>query len=258
MTRCVYQHIQPLTAASWCPHLPQTKHHHPFAQEVSSVLCCNNDRPVVLTSMNMKRFDNGKHQNHHPPDLDQHWFTCRAIRSVEDVVSGALHSTQPECTWNSKTFVRMLLVDFSSAFNTTVPPKKLVISAGLVWKPHAAHGLRTSSPTNPRIWGLETAHYLPSSWAWVYPQPWTRFTLNAANVRYHLTDSVAQSSIRSTILILQLLHSLCTSIHIAQYTSHFIQLDLLYSIVYCIVLCSYIIWLCWFMFILALYCCKLL
>ncbi|KAK0133976.1 hypothetical protein N1851_030463 [Merluccius polli] len=46
----------------------------------------------------------------------------RPNRSTEDAISAALHSalSDPE---NSNTYVRMLFIDFSSAFNTIIPSK---------------------------------------------------------------------------------------------------------------------------------------
>ncbi|KAI4875608.1 hypothetical protein NFI96_000890, partial [Prochilodus magdalenae] len=57
-----------------------------------------------------------------PPDLDQHQFAYRTNRSTEDAVSMALHTALTHLE-QPNTYVRMLFVDFSSAFNTIIPHK---------------------------------------------------------------------------------------------------------------------------------------
>ena len=59
-----------------------------------------------------------------PASLDPHQHAFRTNRSTEDAISTALHSvfTHPE---NKNSYVGMLLLDFSSAFNT-ISPMKLI------------------------------------------------------------------------------------------------------------------------------------
>ncbi|KAI4888412.1 hypothetical protein NFI96_009397, partial [Prochilodus magdalenae] len=57
-----------------------------------------------------------------PPDLDQHQYAYKTNQSTEDAVSMALHTALPHLE-QPNTYVRMLFVDFSSAFNTIIPHK---------------------------------------------------------------------------------------------------------------------------------------
>ncbi|KAI3357346.1 hypothetical protein L3Q82_015779 [Scortum barcoo] len=55
-----------------------------------------------------------------PVGLDQYQFAYRENRSTEDAVSIALHTALTHLQLPN-TYVRMLFVDFSSAFNTVIP-----------------------------------------------------------------------------------------------------------------------------------------
>ena len=85
----------------------------------------NDYRPVALTSVIMKCFE--RLVLHHlksvlPRNLDPFQFAYRTNRSVEDAITVALHSILSHLdTRNS--YVRLLFVDFSSAFNTIIPSK---------------------------------------------------------------------------------------------------------------------------------------
>ena len=57
-----------------------------------------------------------------PPTLDPFQFTYRQNRSTEDAISTALHFALSHLGDNN-TYVRMLFIDFSSAFNTIIPSK---------------------------------------------------------------------------------------------------------------------------------------
>ncbi|KAL0151258.1 hypothetical protein M9458_053449 [Cirrhinus mrigala] len=74
----------------------------------SSVTCLNDYRPVALTPIIMKCFE----------------------RSTEDAISSALHLTLTHLD-KRDTYVRMLFIDFSSAFNTIIPQKLIVKLSGL-------------------------------------------------------------------------------------------------------------------------------
>uniref|UniRef100_A0A9J8B5F0 Reverse transcriptase domain-containing protein n=1 Tax=Cyprinus carpio carpio TaxID=630221 RepID=A0A9J8B5F0_CYPCA len=97
--------------------VPVTKH--------SSPMCLNNYRPVALTPIIMKCFERlvlAHLKDCLPPTLDSHQFTYRRNRSTEDAVCKVLHSA-PTHLDNNNTYVTMLFVDFSSAFNTLIPSK---------------------------------------------------------------------------------------------------------------------------------------
>ena len=80
--------------------------------------CLNDYHPVALKPITMKCFE--KLVRSHiissmPPRLDPHQFAYRAHRSTEDAVATALHSDLSHLEERSS-YVRMLFVDFSSAF----------------------------------------------------------------------------------------------------------------------------------------------
>jgi len=83
----------------------------------------NDYRPVALTSVVMKSFEKlvlAHLKDITGPSLDPLQFAYRANRSVEDAVNMGLHNVlQPlDRPW---AYVRILFVDFSSAFNTILP-----------------------------------------------------------------------------------------------------------------------------------------
>ncbi|KAF7658945.1 hypothetical protein LDENG_00005470 [Lucifuga dentata] len=75
----------------------------------SSVSCLNDYRPIALTPIVMKCFN-----------LDPHQFAYRANRSAEDAISNALHVALTHLE-QKDAHVKMLFIDFSSAFNTIIP-----------------------------------------------------------------------------------------------------------------------------------------
>lgn len=83
----------------------------------------NDYRPVALTSVVMKCFERLvlKHiKTSLPSTLDPHQFAYRANRSTDDAITLALHTALNHLE-HSGTYVRMLFVDYSSAFNTIIP-----------------------------------------------------------------------------------------------------------------------------------------
>ena len=87
----------------------------------------NDYRPVALTSTIMKCFERlvmKQIKSTLPPLLDPFQFAYRAKRSTEDAISSALHPALTRLDTKTKTdnsYVRMLFIDFSSAFNTIIP-----------------------------------------------------------------------------------------------------------------------------------------
>lgn len=55
-----------------------------------------------------------------PPTFDPHQFAYRANRSTEDAITIALHTALSHLEHRGS-YVRMLFMDFSSAFNTIIP-----------------------------------------------------------------------------------------------------------------------------------------
>lgn len=87
-----------------------------------TVTCLNEYRPVALTTIIMKCFERlvkGHITTVLPPALNPLQFAYRPNRSTEDTVSYALHLSL-EHLEKRNSHVRMLFVDFSSAFNTSI------------------------------------------------------------------------------------------------------------------------------------------
>ncbi|KAK3515370.1 hypothetical protein QTP70_018739 [Hemibagrus guttatus] len=83
----------------------------------------NDYRPVALTSVVMKSFEHlglSYLKDIIDPLLDPLQFAYRANRSVDDAVNMALHFILQHLD-SPGSYARILFVDFSSAFNTTVP-----------------------------------------------------------------------------------------------------------------------------------------
>ncbi|KAF7646089.1 hypothetical protein LDENG_00193790 [Lucifuga dentata] len=89
----------------------------------STITCLNDYRPVALTPIMMKCFERLIKQHmvsKLPSGFDPCQFAYRPNRSTEDAISSALHLSLQHLE-ERNTFVRMLFVDFSSAFNTIIP-----------------------------------------------------------------------------------------------------------------------------------------
>uniref|UniRef100_A0A669BQX1 Reverse transcriptase domain-containing protein n=1 Tax=Oreochromis niloticus TaxID=8128 RepID=A0A669BQX1_ORENI len=89
----------------------------------SSVSCLNDYRPVALTPTILKCFERlvMRHiKTLLPPSLDPLQFAYRHNRSTDDAISTALHLAVTHLD-KKDTHVRMLYIDFSSAFNTIIP-----------------------------------------------------------------------------------------------------------------------------------------
>ena len=83
----------------------------------------NDYRPIALTPIIMKCFERLVMQHIKsvlPPALDPYQFAYRANRSTDDAISTALHSALTHLD-TKDSHVRMLFIDFCSAFNTIIP-----------------------------------------------------------------------------------------------------------------------------------------
>ncbi|KAI5629425.1 gastrula zinc finger protein XlCGF28.1-like, partial [Silurus asotus] len=83
----------------------------------------NDYRPVALTPIVMKCFERlvMRHiKTQLPPSLDPMQFAYRPNRSTDDAISTTLHLALTHLD-NKDSYVRMLFIDFSSAFNTIIP-----------------------------------------------------------------------------------------------------------------------------------------
>ncbi len=89
----------------------------------SPVSCLNDYRPIALTPIMMKCFERlvmQKIKNSLLNTLDPLQFAYRPNRSTDDAISSTLHLALTHLE-NKDSYVRMLFIDFSSAFNTIIP-----------------------------------------------------------------------------------------------------------------------------------------
>ncbi len=88
-----------------------------------------------------------------PTDLDSHQFAYCRNRSMEDAISIALHTSLSHLE-HPDTYVSMLFVDFSSAFNTAVPHKLVNKLRNLGWTTKLCSWILdflTNRPQNLRV-----------------------------------------------------------------------------------------------------------
>jgi hypothetical protein len=91
----------------------------------AKLTCLNDYRTVALTSVAMKCFERlvMAHINSIVLDtLDPLQFAYRPNKSTDDTISIALHNALSHLD-KRKTYMRMLFIDYSSAFNKIVPTK---------------------------------------------------------------------------------------------------------------------------------------
>ncbi len=96
----------------------------PVLKQVN-ITTLNDYRPVALTPIIAKCLERlvMRHiKSALPPNLDQHQYAYRANRSTEDAITSALHAALTHLD-GRETSVRMLFIDYSSAFNTIVPSR---------------------------------------------------------------------------------------------------------------------------------------
>ncbi|KAK3526716.1 hypothetical protein QTP70_032064, partial [Hemibagrus guttatus] len=89
----------------------------------SPVSCCNDYHPLALTPIIMKCFERlvmRQIKDLLPPSLDPMQFAYCPNRSTDDVIITTLHLSHTHLE-NKDTYIRMLFIDFSSAFNTIIP-----------------------------------------------------------------------------------------------------------------------------------------
>ncbi|KAK3562816.1 hypothetical protein QTP86_009973 [Hemibagrus guttatus] len=89
----------------------------------STVSCLNDYRPIALTPIVMKCFERlaMRHiKTQLSPSLDPLQFAYHLNRSTDNAITTTLHLSLTHLD-NKDTYVRMLFIDFSSAFNTIIP-----------------------------------------------------------------------------------------------------------------------------------------
>ncbi|KAK1795587.1 hypothetical protein P4O66_001079 [Electrophorus voltai] len=171
----------------------QDYHHRPCAKDIHGL---NDYRPVTLTCIIMKCFKrlvmiHVKTQL--PPFLDPLQFTYRSNYSMDDAISITLHL--PLTHLDKKgTYIRMLFIDFSSAFNTIVP-QHLIGKLSLL-------GLNTSLCN----WILDFLTGRPQS-------VWIRSSTSNTTT---LSTGAPKGSVLSPLLFTLLTHD-CATMHILIY-----------------------------------------
>ncbi len=96
----------------------------------------NDYRPVALTSVAMKSFERlvlAYLKDTTGPLLDPLQFAYRANRSMDDAVNMQLHFILQHLD-RPETYVRILFVDFSSAFNSSLYPPPSVSGSPASWQ----------------------------------------------------------------------------------------------------------------------------
>ncbi len=125
----------------------------------SPVSCLNDYRPIALTPIMMKCFERlvmQKIKTSLPNTLDPLQFAYRPNRSTDDAISTTLHLALTHLE-NKESYVRMLFIDFSSAFNTIIP-QQLINKLNLLglnnslcnWILDFLTGRQSVSATTPR------------------------------------------------------------------------------------------------------------
>ncbi|XP_052334817.1 uncharacterized protein LOC127911690 isoform X1 [Oncorhynchus keta] len=147
----------------------------------------NDYRPVALTSDIMKCFEGlvKDHITSTPPDtLDPLQFAYRPNRSTDDAISTTLHTALTHLD-KRNTYVRMLFIIYSSAFNTIVPSKLVIkletlgpdpalcnwVLDFLTGRPQVVRvGKQHLHPADPQHWGPTRVRFEPSTVLPVHPR----------------------------------------------------------------------------------------
>ena len=112
----------------------------------AKVTCLNDYRPSTIMAVAMKCFERlvMAHINSVLPDtLDPLQFAYRPNRPTDDAISIELHTALSHLD-KRNTYVRMLFIDYSSAFNTIVPTKLIIKLRLWDYTPPSATGSWTS------------------------------------------------------------------------------------------------------------------
>ncbi len=116
--------------------------------------CLNDYRPVALTSTVLKVFERLL-KNHIcssiPATLDSLQFAYRPNRSTDDAISQVLHSSLPHIDSKNGNYVRLLFIDYSSAFNKIVPIKLTVKLTDLGLNSSLCDWIQDFLPARPQV-----------------------------------------------------------------------------------------------------------
>ncbi len=151
--------------------------------------CLNDYRPVALTSTVMKVFERllKKHIcSSIPATLDPLQFAYRPNRSTDDAISQVLHSSLTHIDSKNGNYVRLLFIDYSSAFDTIVPSKLAVklsdlglnttlcdwIQDSLVQTYAPSRSLRSASERRLVVPSQRGTKSLSRTFSWTVPSWW--------------------------------------------------------------------------------------
>ncbi|XP_062844896.1 uncharacterized protein LOC134303416 [Trichomycterus rosablanca] len=104
--------------------------------------CLNDFRPVALTSVVMKCFERIIRDfitSSLPDSMDPLQFAYRHNRSTDDAITYLLHTTLTHLDAGRSNYVKMLFVDYSSAFNTIIPSTLTIKLENLGLHPSLCH-----------------------------------------------------------------------------------------------------------------------
>lgn len=93
---------------------------HKAVNTCSTAMICNDYQPVTLMLVVIKVFE-----RHIKDSLYPQLHTRQPNRSTEDVIPHVLHTTLSHMVKKQANEVRLLFIDYSSAFNTTFPHRPL-------------------------------------------------------------------------------------------------------------------------------------
>ncbi len=119
---CPNRYLQHLAEPVSRPHMSQIHNDHTGTKEITCVLPKRRP-PIALTPIIMKCFERlvmQKIKTSLLNTLDPLQFAYRPNRSTDDAISTTLHLALTHLE-NKDSYVRMLFIDFSSAFNTIIP-----------------------------------------------------------------------------------------------------------------------------------------
>ncbi|KAI4888759.1 hypothetical protein NFI96_007105 [Prochilodus magdalenae] len=128
--------------------------------------CLNDYRPVALTPIIMKCFERvvlSHIQSGIPNTTDPLQYAYRSNRSTSDAIAAALHVSLSHLK-NKDSYVRILFIDYSSAFNTVVPHRLMYKLSSLGLHPTLCDWLLsflTGRPQSVRIGNRTSAVLSP-------------------------------------------------------------------------------------------------
>ncbi len=129
-----------------------------------------------------------------PATLDPLQFAYWPNRSTDDAISQVLHSSLTHIDSKNGNYVRLLFIDYSSAFNTIVPTKLAVKLSDLGLNTSLVTGFKISSPPDHKWW--KSASSPPTQSPWIgAPQGWVLSPLLYSLYTHDCVSSHSSTSI---------------------------------------------------------------